>query len=1121
MHAAHMGNVGIATAIVMGRSPPSPVSLNRILDRVFTSSPDFINSNHDLIEVLLCGGPVGNAANEGIIKATALGNVGIIQLCLGHNTDVNYNGAAAVAHAIQKNRGDLVGLLLQGQTLRPEIASEVVSLIPASASSTDKVTILSKLLVNGASGTRCSELLAISSEKDDMDTARLLISAKDQSGRPVCSVDHDGARCLEVAVAKCYLPMVNILLEGMPSKSSLSAAFLSIPPNIGGDNYLSLVQTLLRAGVEGPAVDEALVSAVSDEPKSHALIKLLVQNGAAVADQTLYAAVSQGLVDTLEILVTGKVPARNCSLAIPMAMKIRKGHVRYHTIRLLLGPSTASDAGSPEVTQAIIELLQDPPEDKTLLLLLCRDGKANINLHAGQAVELATASSDLEVLNIVLETSGALPNSDTVEKALRCAIERQTVDPNRKHKVKILLQHTRPQNAINAALFWEIKFVLASSKHDLSIIQILLAAGADINAIDGAAVVWGVRDPAIADLILSKQLNPQSFSKAFNYAVGLAEPARYSLIEKLMRVGAPKNVVSAALSTVVKDCPAAIPLIELLLSQADVNFNEGEAMLVVVQHAFSEGLDVLLTPRDTMPSTSTKASAFQAAMQLKNTQDRYPIAIRLLKSGVPKDIMSEALVAAVNSSDIRLAETLLRSGASIEYSRGQGVLCAASSGQGDMLRLLIEGRFCGKPSKSTFMSAFGGAMSLRQTDPKSCLLVIQILLEAGVRGDAVNAALIEVARDGDTNFEISELLCKAGNASVEWNEGEALDIAAQSSSVQTLSLLLQRQPSQAVLNRAYKSASYLLKDSRFQVVQLLLKAGKPIDKQVSDNLTAVTKETPGDCRLVKLLLDHDAFDEGESITNAARALNMETLKLLLGTPKAIPYISSSFKDIVATGFNWQSEDGLSIMKLLLESGASGDVVGEALSNAVENFEDHPSHLANDFVDVLLRYGADVNYQRGLALQRAAGLMDIDLLEKLLPGATSDSKAMSIPYLFKTCNEPTKLVRAIQAFNDSLDEDDKVFITGFAHPHTLLEPVLFMALERCPKKPQVLKALLDLGYDPNQWIPRGMAPTLASEPWPILCWAIEQPEKGISNTNIELLIDSGGKLNPLIVSKELY
>jgi hypothetical protein len=345
---------------------------------------------------------------------------------------------------------------------------------------------------------------------------------------------------------------------------------------------------------------------------------------------------------------------------------------------------------------------------------------------------------------------------------------------------------------------------------------------------------------------------------------------------------------------------------------------------------------------------------------------------------------------------------------------------------------------------------------------------------------------------------------------VEWNEGEALDIATQSSSFKTLSLFLQQQPSEAVLNRAYKSALYLPKESRFEIIELLLKAGKSIDKQVSDTLMTVTKESSGDLRLVKLLLDHDAFDSGESITNAARTLDVETLKVLLGTPKAVPHIHSAFKNVIATGFDWQSEKGLSVMKILLESGASGDVVGEALSRAVENFADPPGPLANDFVDVLLRYGADTNYQHGLSLQRAAALVDIGLLEKLLPGATTDSKAMAIPYIFKSCNEPTTLVRAIQAFNDSLDADEKISITGFVHPDSLLEPVLFMALERCPKKPQVLKALLDIGYDPNQWIPRGIAPTLAAEPWPILCWAIEQPEKAISNTNLELLIDSGGK-----------
>jgi ankyrin repeat protein len=1110
MHAAQMGNVGIATAIVMGRTPPSPVSLNRILDHVLSLSAEFINGNLELIEVLLCGGPSGNATNEGLIKATMLANAEMVQLLLAHNADINYNGATAIAHAICQNRGDLLGLLLQGQKLKPELAAELVGLVPAAASSTDKVTILSKLLVNGASGRRCSELLVFAAERDDLDTAKLLITARDHMGRPVCSVDYDSARSLKLAVAKGYVPMLKILLDGAPSKSSLSAVFSSVPTSLGREIHFSLVQTLLGAGAEGPAIDEALVSAVGDEPKSLELIELLVRNGAVVADQTLYAIVPQGLLNILDILLMGKVSARSCSIAIPMAMKLRNPQSRYHTIRLLLGQSTKSDSGSPEVTQAIIELLQHYPEDKSLLLLLCRDGKANINLLEGLAVELATRNGDLEAFNIVIGECGTSPNSTSVERALRCALELQLSDSNRKEKVKFLLHHAKPANAINEALVMEIKLVLESSRHELSVIQILLAAGADINAIDGAAVVWGIRDPAITDLLLPKKLSSQSFSKAFLYATSLNGRARYSLYEKLVRAKAPKDTVSIALSTVIKEGQSAIPIIELLLPQADVNFNDGQAMLVAVQQVFVEGLDILLTPRDIMPSTATKSSAFQTAMQLKNTPSRYAIAIRLLKSGIPMNIISDALVVAVNTSDIRLSEALLRSGACIEHLRGQAVLCAASSGQGDILRLLIEGRLCDKPSMSTFISAFGGAMTLKQKDPRSCRLIVQILLEAGVRGDAVNAALVEIARDGDVNFEISELLCKIGEASVEWNEGEALNIAAQSSSIQTLSLLLQQRPSQGVLTRAYKSACYLSKDSCYQVVELLLRAGKSIDNQVSGSLTSATKEAPPNRRLIRLLLDNDAFDEGESITNSARALDTETLKLLLGSPKASTHIPSSFKDVIATGFNRQSHEGLSIVKLLLEGGASGDIVGEALSSAVKDLKDFPGQLANEFVDILLRYGADVNYQRGLPLQRVAAQVNIDIVEKFLPSATTESKAMSIPYLFKACDEPTTLVRAIQTFSDSLDGDDKLFITGFTHPDSLLLPVLFMALERCPKRHQVLKALLDLGYDPNQWIPRGISPTLASEPWPILCWAIEQPEKGVSNMNIELLIDAGGE-----------
>jgi hypothetical protein len=1109
MYAVESGNASIAASMVSGKSPPSAASLNRALDRIFSSTPNFINNNFDLIDILLCGGPVGNAANEGILKATILGNVGIVRLLLFHNVDTNYNDGAAVAHTIQQNRLDLFGILLQEQILKPEIASDLVGLIPRAASSTDKVAVLSKLLANGASGVHCSEILATAADQNDLETARLLISARDQTGHPICSVDYDAARCLKISVAKNYLPMTKILLKGGPSKVSLSTTFTSIPPNTKVDDRFLLVQSLLWAGLEGPVVDAALVAAVNDEPKPYRLIELLVHSGAVVDDQTLYSVVSQCLVDILEILLMGKVPAQTCSLAISIAMKAQNVQVRYHMVNLLLGPAITLDASSPEAIRAIIELLQNYPEDKPLLQLLCRDGKANINLHGGFAVELATRNADPEILNIILQASGDLPNPDTVEKGLQCAIELPPADPNRKHKIILLLRHAKPEKAINEALVVEIKSVL-TSKQDLSVIQILLEAGANVNALDGESIVFGVRHPAIMDLLLSKRLSPQSFSKAFYHAVSFDEPERYSLCEKLLRVGPPVDAVSMALSTVVEEGLPAIPLIKLLLPHADVNFNQGKAMVTVVQQAFIEGVNILLTPRATMPSAATMAGAFQAALQIKKIEDRHAIVTRLLNYNLPKNAISDALVAAVNSSDIKLVEALLQSGASIEYGGGQAILNAANSGQVDILNLLIGGKLCAKPPISTFMSAFGGAMSLKGKDAKSCYLVLQILLEAGVRGNAVNAALVDVAKDGDANLEISELLCEIGKASVEWNEGEALDFATISSSIGTINLLLRQQPSQAVLNRAYKSASNLSKDPRYHVIQLLLNSGKSINKDVADSLTSATKQTPIDHRLIKLLVDHETFDEGESIANAVRARDLKALGLLLSTPRAVPYISSSFKNAIGSNFDWKSNEGLSIMRLLLEKGASGDVLGEALSKAVENFESSPKDQADNFVDVLLRYGADINHQGGLALQRAAAHMNVDLLQKLLPAATIESKAISIPYLFASCDDSTKLVKALQVFSDSFQEDNKDFLIGFTHPDSHLEPVLFIALDHSPKKPQVLKALLDLGYNPNQWIPRGIGPTLNLEPWPVLFWAIEQPEKRISNTNISLLIDGGGK-----------
>jgi hypothetical protein len=110
-----------------------------------------------------------------------------------------------------------------------------------------------------------------------------------------------------------------------------------------------------------------------------------------------------------------------------------------------------------------------------------------------------------------------------------------------------------------------------------------------------------------------------------------------------------------------------------------------------------------------------------------------------------------------------------------------------------------------------------------------------------------------------------------------------------------------------------------------------------------------------------------------------------------------------------------------------------------------------------------------------------------------------------------------VLRAIQAFNDSLSGDDEGLLFSFQHPDSQIEPVLFLALDKFPYKPQILRALLDTGYNPNQWLNYEREPSVGPEPWPVLCWALDQPEKKISNINLELLIDEGGEFIRFLVS----
>jgi hypothetical protein len=364
--------------------------------------------------------------------------------------------------------------------------------------------------------------------------------------------------------------------------------------------------------------------------------------------------------------------------------------------------------------------------------------------------------------------------------------------------------------------------------------------------------------------------------------------------------------------------------------------------------------------------------------------------------------------------------------------------------------------------------------------------------------------LVEAVLEGDSNYKMTELLFSSG-ASIEWHEGEALEFATKSASFQTMALLLAASPSQTVLRRAFRTAITLARDQRHTAVEMIMKAGKAVDKHTSKLLHQATTDIPADHLMIKMLLDSEIYDEGESAVHAATALDLDTLILLLETPRAKPFVSSVFQKFMATDSPWQSSKGLAITSLILDKGASGEAVDEAFAIAIEK-QEVAGTLAADFLNLLLPF-ADVNYSQGLTLQRAAQQGNLSLIQNLLPKANPTTISMAFPYLFMSSSgkDELSMLQMIDTFTEA-----QTGLEDFKHPDPSLEPVLFMALKQFPRKTTILKGLLDAGFSPHQWMMWEMDHEFGKEECSILCWALCQPQKKISSANIELLINAGGE-----------
>ena len=166
-------------------------------------------------------------------------------------------------------------------------------------------------------------------------------------------------------------------------------------------------------------------------------------------------------------------------------------------------------------------------------------------------------------------------------------------------------------------------------------------------------------------------------------------------------------------------------------------------------------------------------------------------------------------------------------------------------------------------------------------------------------------------------------------------------------------------------------------------------------------------------------------------------------------------------------------------------------------------------VANDFLELLLRHGADVNDNHGEALQNAASQGRADLLQRLLDAKPNmESLTLAFPRIFEAGVGDDALCELIMLFADHKDGQNQLDVM-FVHPGT--EPVVIRALSEFPRSTRILQALLDVGFYHEQTVTSRVLPELdEDEPVTLLLWALLQPQKKISSAVINLLIDRGGE-----------
>ncbi|CAD6585238.1 MAG: hypothetical protein ASARMPRED_002104 [Alectoria sarmentosa] len=1079
---------------------------NSIGGTIFQSA--ITTQNAAIVKLLLRArkGVLRSLLNACLPTAVEQGQVEIVSLLVLYGADVNDDHALALRKAVQSQRADLLLATMKGNPSSQSVslAFEDAFLPNSPIGIEDKYLLLDILLCGGANGNPVAEVLIRVVRAGHCGIARMLIAHG-------ASLDFKRAAALKQAVIAQNVRMLNTLSLGRISSACATDVFTEIPQPFVERQTKNLMSPLISKGAKGIPLDKALVSAVQQKLED---VTVLLLDHKASADyndaQALQIAATAGDIDTVILILSkGKPQPQSMRYVLPL---IPPGppRLRYDMTKSIIDAASPAGIPTPLLDVALMEAVdtQSLLIDLDLVNLVIVAG-ADVNCLGGKSFQTAAKRESIELLELLVRSA---PQPSSLSSAVPVAM--RLADSGLRMRFMVtLLDH----GAQGPAVAQTLTEAIGEKPLDEDLV-LYLVKKANVDHHQGQALCNAVKCANIkivASVIDLGHPNHQSRLAALSIVLEPATEDRLAKLDLLLRAGIHQEGLDRALiQEISNESNSEIKVIEMLLNrEASCNYDRGKSLEIAVRSRNNQVLRCLVSSKCDSPIL---AKLLPLAMHNVDPNTRHACMALLLSGGAKGDQVSRALVHEICSSQKchpQLVKLLIDHGARVDYSEGQAIKNAASKPMtNEVLKLLFEGQGASTVLVSLIPLAMNHAQETR-------LQILQMLLEKGARGAQVHVALIEAVKQGPHAQPTIDMLLQY-NASVDYQNGEVIKIAAAAGHSSILDCLLQRNPNSEHLPEALRLAmqtpavqSGVNIPVRLKSVRLLTRAG--VANSVIVHQALIQAVIQKDHALVDHLIRSGAdpnFESGECVITATKQADIESLVLLARAKPSPAVFSAAFAAKSTSIDRWRIKPELllNIDKILLDGGAVGPAVDQVFLTALKSSDS----ACNQFVDMVFARPSllNVNYDDGKCLCTAVRKNLHELVKTLLNHRPNQRTLCSaFMAIFESHASEEHLISLSKLFFERSKSRKHLY---FGQDDDPLTNPLYQTLHRHSDKPLLLQHLLDSGCPPDSRFLWEFSSDIGAEETSPLLWLLcqAQADQQTDKRTVDILLVRGADPN---------